>query len=109
MSLARYKLVFFSPISSTRGILDHLFKAFPAHVGKIGHYEHCAFLTRGTGQFLATADANPTIGTPGTLERVEEDRVEVLVVECVREVVAALKDVHPYEEVAYDVYKLEDY
>ncbi|KAF7349615.1 putative GTP cyclohydrolase 1 type 2 [Mycena sanguinolenta] len=109
MSLARYKLVFFSPVSSTRGILEHLFTTFPAHVGKIGNYERCAFLTRGTGQFCATAGANPTIGTPGTLERVEEDRVEVLVLERIREVVATLKDVHPYEEVAYDVYKLEDY
>ncbi|KAJ7246883.1 GTP cyclohydrolase 1 type 2/Nif3 [Mycena haematopus] len=109
MSLARYKLIFFSPIPNTRAILDHIFNTFPAHVGKIGNYERCAFITRGTGQFAPTAAANPTIGTPGTLNRVEEHRVEVLVVDRIREVVAALKDIHPYEEVAYDVYKLEDY
>jgi hypothetical protein len=49
MSLARFKLVFFSPAPHTRAILDHLFSTFPAHVGKIGNYERCAFLTRGTG------------------------------------------------------------
>ncbi|KAF7356582.1 hypothetical protein MVEN_00992000 [Mycena venus] len=125
MSLARFKLVFFSPSANTRAILDHLFTKFPAHVGKIGNYERCAFLTRGTGQFAPAEGANPTIGHVGELEHVEEDRVEVLVLERMREVVAALKDVselradfclgqherkvHPYEEVAYDVYKLEDY
>jgi len=108
MSLARFKLVFFSPAPNTRDILKHLFTLFPAHVGKIGNYEQCAFLTRGTGQFAPIAAANPTIGSPGVLEQVEEDRVEVLVLERVREVVAALKEVHPYEEVAYDVYKLEN-
>ncbi|KAJ7862688.1 hypothetical protein B0H13DRAFT_2354525 [Mycena leptocephala] len=79
------------------------------YVGKIGNYERCAFLTRGTGQFRPTATANPTIGHPGELEYVDEDRVEVLVLDRMREVVQALKAVHPYEEVAYDVYKLEDY
>jgi hypothetical protein len=49
MSLTRFKLVFFSPAPNTRAILDHLFTAFPAHVGKIGNYERCAFLTRGIG------------------------------------------------------------
>ncbi|KAK6992251.1 putative GTP cyclohydrolase 1 type 2 [Favolaschia claudopus] len=94
MSLAhKFKLVFFSPAPNTRGVLDHLFNTFLAHVGKIGNYQRCAFLTRGTGQFAPTADANPTIGQLGKLEQVEEDRVEV----------------HPYEEVAYDVYRLEDY
>ncbi|KAJ7612473.1 GTP cyclohydrolase 1 type 2/Nif3 [Mycena polygramma] len=109
MSLTRFKLVFFSPAPHTQAILNHLFAAFPASVGKIGSYERCAFLTRGTGQFLPTAAAHPTIGAVGAVEHVEEDRVEVLVLERVREVVQALKDVHPYEEVAYDVYKLEDF
>jgi len=74
-----------------------------------------------TGQFIPLTGANPAIGTVGTPEQVEEDRVEVLVrsdacdaeaggserVE-VQRVVEELKKVHPYEEVAYDVYRLED-
>ncbi|KAJ7442294.1 GTP cyclohydrolase 1 type 2/Nif3 [Mycena latifolia] len=109
MSLQRFKLVFFCPAANTRAIVDHLFQKFPATVGKIGNYEHCAFLTRGTGQFRPAAGAQPVIGAVGTLEFVEEDRVEVVVRDQVRDVVRELKAVHPYEEVAYDVYKLEDF
>ncbi|KAJ7091370.1 GTP cyclohydrolase 1 type 2/Nif3 [Mycena belliarum] len=109
MSLPRFKLVFFSPASKTSAILEHLFTKFPAHVGKIGNYEHCAFLSRGTGQFRPTAGARPAIGSVGALEAVVEDRVEVLVLDRVRDVVQELQAVHPYEEVAYDVYKLEDF
>ncbi|KAJ6591561.1 GTP cyclohydrolase 1 type 2/Nif3 [Mycena vulgaris] len=109
MSLPRFKLVFFAPASNTRAILDHLFRTFPAHVGRIGNYEHAAFLSRGTGQFRPAADAHPAIGSVGKLEFVEEDRVEVVVLDQIRDVVRELKTVHPYEEVAYDVYKLEDF
>ncbi|KAJ7765444.1 GTP cyclohydrolase 1 type 2/Nif3 [Mycena maculata] len=109
MSLSRFKLVFFCPTPHTRAILDHLFDTFPTQVGAIGNYTRCAFLSRGTGQFQPGTDANPTIGAVGTLEHVEEDRVEVIVFDRMRDVVQELKKVHPYEEVAYDVYKLEDF
>lgn len=74
-------------------------------------YDGCAFVSQGTGQFLPSEGANPAVGQVGKPELVEEDRVETLVVgtvEQVREVLKELKKVHPYEEVAYDVYKLED-
>lgn len=45
----RFKLVFFSPQANTRGILAHLFEKFPKELGKIGQYEHCAFISRGVG------------------------------------------------------------
>ncbi|KII95506.1 hypothetical protein PLICRDRAFT_25961 [Plicaturopsis crispa FD-325 SS-3] len=113
MALSRYKLVFFTPSHTTRDILNHLFTARPLAVGKIGDYEHCAFVTRGTGQFKPVTGANPTIGDVGKLEYVEEDRVEVVVNDLgerseLRDVIRVLKAVHPYEEVAYDVYRLED-
>lgn len=59
--------------------------------------------------------ARPTLGSVGELEHVEEDRVETTLFdhkgdgEAVREVITELKSVHPYEEVVYDVYKLEDF
>ncbi|KAJ7504366.1 GTP cyclohydrolase 1 type 2/Nif3 [Mycena galericulata] len=109
MSLQRFKLVFFSPTTHTRAILDRLFEAFPTQVGVIGNYTHCAFVSRGTGQFQAGAGASPAIGAIGALEHVEEDRVEVVVLDRVPDVVRELKTVHPYEECAYDVYKLEDF
>lgn len=77
--MPHFKLVFFSPTQDTSRILDHLFSKFPKDVGKIGEYEHCAFMTRGTGQFRPGSEANPHIGTPGKLEFVEEHRVEVVV------------------------------
>jgi len=112
--MARFKLVFFSPVKDTPTILSHLFARYSGTVGSIGNYEGCAFLTRGTGQFLPGKDANPTIGKPGEVEYVEEDRVEVLVKdegrnEQIKEVISELKKVHPYEEVAYDVYGLEEF
>lgn len=48
-AMSRFKLVFFSPIESTNAILNHLFSKYPKNLGRIGQYEHCAFLTRGTG------------------------------------------------------------
>ncbi|KDR75574.1 hypothetical protein GALMADRAFT_68622 [Galerina marginata CBS 339.88] len=113
MSLSRFKLVFFAPKDSTRPILDHLFRTCSKELGNVGtagNYEQCAFITRGTGQFLPKTGANPTIGTVGQLELVEEDRVEIVVNgehTAVRKAIMELKNVHPYEEVAYDVYKLE--
>jgi hypothetical protein len=77
--MSRFKLVFFSPTKDTSRILDHMFSKYPKNVGRIGEYEHCAFVTRGTGQFRPGPEANPHVGTPGDLEYVEEDRVEVLV------------------------------
>ncbi|PPQ70833.1 hypothetical protein CVT26_014038 [Gymnopilus dilepis] len=116
MSLAsRFKLVFFSPRTDTKRILEHLFRACAKELGNIGEYEHCAFVTPGTGQFKPKDTANPVIGARGQLEFVDEDRVEIVVNgsggghEEVRKAIKELKNVHPYEEVAYDVYKLEDF
>ncbi len=63
------------------------------------------------GQFMPGEGAKPNIGEKGKLERVEEVRVEVLCVgrEVVRRVVERLREVHPYEEVAYGVVRLEDF
>ena len=77
--MPRFKLVFFSPVKDTSRILTHVFSKMPNQVGKIGQYESCAFVSRGTGQFRPGPEANPTIGKPGELEFVEEDRVEVVV------------------------------
>ncbi|KAF7309768.1 hypothetical protein MIND_00348700 [Mycena indigotica] len=108
MALARFKLVFFVPTANTRAVLDHLFERFPDHVGTMGNYKKAAFISRGTGQFQPTEGAQPTIGTVGELEFVEEDRVEVLVIDQIHSVVQELVKVHPYEEVAYDVFRLEN-
>jgi len=80
-----------------------------AGAGKIGNYTSCSFSTKGIGRFKPEEGAHPTIGEVGRLESVEEERIEAI---CGREnlqnVITAIKKVHPYEEVALDVYALED-
>jgi dinuclear metal center YbgI/SA1388 family protein len=77
--------------------------------GTIGNYDLCSFRTTGTGTFRGNDQATPTAGIRGMLERVEEVRLEMLVPSHrVRAVIQAMKAVHPYEEVAHDVYPLEN-
>jgi hypothetical protein len=100
------KLVWFVPedaLESTRGAV------FAAGAGRIGDYERCSWYTAGTGTFLPCDGADPAIGEVGREERVGEFRVETVVpVERTREVVRALLDAHPYEEVAYELYPIVD-
>ncbi|SJL09349.1 uncharacterized protein ARMOST_12727 [Armillaria ostoyae] len=109
----KFKLVFFGPSANTQAILNHLFLTFPQQLGNIGKYDQCAFITRGTGQFRPGPGADPTLGPVGQLGRVEEDRVEIVVndgsKELVSKAIQELKKVHPYDEVAYDVFKMEDF
>jgi hypothetical protein len=99
-----YKLVWFAP----REAVDPTREAvFAAGGGRIGAYEKCSFYTMGTGTFLAGEGTDPTIGQVGKEERVSEVRVETVVpADRAREVVAALRAAHPYEEVAFDLYPL---
>jgi len=96
-------------MGSNQKVLRHLFDVYPKTVGRIGLYEHCAFVSHGVGQFRLLIGANPAVGSVKQQEFVEEDRVEVLVTERDASVVIGeLKKAHPYEEVAFDLYKLED-
>ena len=71
---------------------------------QIGNYSSCSWSVSGTGQFLPHDGATPAIGGVGTVERVAEDRVEVVAPAPLRAaVLAALRGAHPYEEPAFDV------
>ncbi|GGE74344.1 Nif3-like dinuclear metal center hexameric protein [Priestia taiwanensis] len=77
--------------------------------GFIGNYSHCTFNSEGRGTFFPQEGANPFIGKEGALEEVEEVRIETIFPEGIqRQVVRAMLQSHPYEEVAYDVYPLEN-
>lgn len=80
-----------------------------AGAGIFGEYRYCSFSVTGKGRFLPTGDATPHIGQVGTLETVEEEQIEVI---CDRndakQVIAALKKAHPYEEVIVEVISLID-
>jgi len=78
--------------------------------GKLGNYAFCSFSAKGTGRFRPEPGANPVIGKIGQLEEVEEERIEVTCdSHLVRNVVAAIVHAHPYEEVAMDIWALEDW
>ena len=77
--------------------------------GKLGNYSFCSFSIKGTGRFKPEQGANPTIGAVGKPEAVEEERIEVTCnADLLDTIIAAMKKAHPYEEVAYDVYSLEN-
>jgi hypothetical protein len=80
---------------------------FAAGGGVIGRYERCSWYAPGTGTFLPGEGADPAIGAVGAEEHVPEYRVEIVVPsERLDSALAALREAHPYEEVAVDVYPL---
>jgi len=103
---ARLKLVWFVPREALEATREAV---FAAGAGRIGDYERCSWYAAGTGTYLGGEGTNPALGEAGREERVAELRVETVVAEeHVAAVVRALRDAHPYEEPAYDVYPLLD-
>ncbi len=93
------KLVTFSPRLHTSKILEALHQA---GAGQIGEYKNCSFTIEGTGAFTPSQDSKPFAGAPGESEKVEEDRIEVILPRHLeKQVLKALRQAHPYEEVAY--------
>ncbi|MEH6978100.1 MULTISPECIES: Nif3-like dinuclear metal center hexameric protein [Bacillus] len=80
-----------------------------AGAGYIGNYSHCTFNSEGIGTFMPGEGTTPYIGGTGQLERVEEVKIETIIpAPLERKVVKAMLTAHPYEEVAYDVYPLDN-
>ena len=93
------KLVWFVPESALDATREAV---FAAGAGRIGEYERCSWYAAGTGTFFGGDETSPTLGERGREERVAELRVETVVPAArLDEVVAALRDAHPYEEPAY--------
>jgi hypothetical protein len=98
------KLVVFVPPDALDAVRDAL---FAAGAGRIGNYERCSWYAEGTGTFFGGESADPTIGERGREERVPELRLEtVYPTDREDEVVRALREAHPYEEPAFDLYAL---
>jgi hypothetical protein len=98
------KLVVFVP----REALDTVREAlFAAGAGRIGDYERCSWHTDGTGTFLGGESTSPNVGHSGREQRVAELRLEtVYPADREIDVVRALREAHPYEEPAFDLYAL---
>ncbi|MEN8157727.1 MAG: Nif3-like dinuclear metal center hexameric protein [Bacteroidota bacterium] len=92
---------------------DHMEKVrtamFDAGAGHIGGYDNCSFNLEGSGTFRGSEGTDPFVGEPGEMHQEPETRVETIVPEhLMGRVVKAMVAAHPYEEVAYDVYPLEN-
>ncbi|MDN5200399.1 Nif3-like dinuclear metal center hexameric protein [Fulvivirgaceae bacterium BMA10] len=100
------KLVSFVPKTNTDDVLEALSKA---GAGNIGNYEKCSFRVTGTGAFKPNESANPSIGERNQLEEVQEDRIEVIFPTFLEtRILNALKQAHPYEEVAHYIQTLSN-
>ena len=107
MNTKNVKLVIFVPLSHTDIIRKTLSEA---GAGKIGNYDFCSFSSRGIGRFRGNEKTNPAIGEAQKYEAVEEERIETIVPrEILKDVIEKIKIVHPYEEIALDIYPLEDF
>ena len=82
---------------------------YSAGAGEIGNYSNCSFTLEGEGTFQPEVGANPYEGEIGKLQEQDEIKVEVLVSKHkLNKVLHAMKDAHPYEEVAHDIISLDN-
>lgn len=100
------KLVTFCPADHAAAVRDALFRAGAGH---IGNYDNCSFNATGMGSFRALENANPFVGEKNELHFEDEVRIEtVFPAYSQSTIIRALLAIHPYEEVAFDIYKLEN-
>lgn len=98
------KLVVYVPVKNADKLRSALGEA---GAGVIGEYSFCSYSVIGTGRFMPSDKATPHIGEAGKLESVEEERIEVTCSKSAApEIIAKIKQVHPYEEVVIDTYPL---
>ena len=102
--MKKYKLVVTIPESDGDMLRDVIGKAGG---GKVGDYSHCSFTVKGIGRFMPLEGAHPAIGAVGKAEEVAEERIEVNCDDSsLPLILQAIKDNHPYEEPAIDLYPL---
>lgn len=106
LSSNQVKLAVFIPSTHLEKVAGAIYRSGG---GIIGEYSHCGFRTEGTGTFKGSEESNPTLGRIGEIEHTQEVKLEVLVDEWrLSRVINVIKNVHPYEEVAYDIYTLKN-
>ena len=98
------KLVVFVPTTHAKQVRKAM---GDAGAGKIGNYSHCSFSVTGIARYTPLSGAKPAIGRVGDYEEVEEERIEaVCSKDLLQEVMSAVKQVHPYDEVSFDIYPI---
>jgi len=105
MEAPMYKLVFYVPEAQLEEVKAAL---FACGAGRTSRYDCVSWEVAGEGQFRPLAGSKPFIGVAGSLQKVKEYRVEMACEDqLIARAVETLKQVHPYEEPAYDVWMLE--
>ena len=101
-----YKLVVYVPAGHEDAVRQAVLEAGAGHLGR---YADCSFKSRGIGTFLPLEGSSPFIGREGIREEVEEYRFETVVPQAkLNQTLQAMIQAHPYEEVAYDLFLLEN-
>jgi hypothetical protein len=99
-----YKICFYVPENNLDEVKDAM---FTAGAGKIGNYSNCCWQTKGRGQFKPLAGSNPQLGQHHKICFVEEYKVEMTCEDHLLEhLLKVLRNNHPYEEPAYEAYKI---
>jgi dinuclear metal center YbgI/SA1388 family protein len=100
------KLVTFVPLADAEKVRKAIFEAGAGH---IGNYDSCSFNQAGNGTFRGNDQTNPYVGEKNQLHTEEETRIETIFPKHIQsKVIQALLQAHPYEEVAYDIYPLDN-
>jgi len=100
------QLAVYCPTSDAQKVREAL---FTAGAGSIGNYDECSFSVKGEGTFRANKGSDPHIGNIGERHREKEEKVEVIFPKYLENsIILALKNAHPYEEVAYQIYILDN-
>ena len=101
-----YKICVYVPENSVEKVKQALFEA---GAGRIGNYDSCCWQIEGIGQFRPLQNSNPAIGSLNEVEQVKEVKIELVCDDdLVKSAIQVMKLNHPYEEPAYDVWKLEE-
>lgn len=98
------KICFYVPVKDLETVKTAL---FTAGAGRYPKYDSCCWQTLGEGQFRPLKGSQPHIGKQGVIEKVPEYKVEMICSEeLISAAIQALKDSHPYEEPAYEIYDI---
>jgi hypothetical protein len=100
------RLITFAPTEQAEKVRNAVFDAGAGHIGK---YAECSFNSEGTGTFMACEGADPFVGEIGKRHHEKETKIEIVFPFYLEiQVVEALVKNHPYEEVAYDIFTMDN-
>ncbi len=100
------KLITYIPSKDAENVRNTLFKAGG---GTIGNYENCSFNVEGKGSFKGNEDSNPVKGKKGEIIFEAETQIGITFAKHLQSnILKALFEAHPYEEVAYEITTLEN-